>query len=476
MTSKLVLAAAAVLVVAAGGAATLAVRPPELLKVGANYGAKIVCSNVFIAGRDAQAVLADDVQAPGHPVLKHLKVHVDQERKTVRAQFLGFMGDGMAVYRPGTGCAAVPDGDVARAAQYQFNPIKIWAPSPNVPWPTGSQAESNAAVQALLEQDALAGPGMRGMAVIHRGRLVAQRYATGFNATTPLLGWSMTKTVTAALVGMQIADGKLSLQQSGFWTGAQDQRAGITLAQLMSMSSGLRYNEGYGDVSDVTRMLYLEPDMAAFTAAQPLEHAAGSKWNYSSGTTVLLSRLWQRAAAGESGAADASASNGATPGATSAVTLALPHNRLFAPLGMNSAVIEADARGNLVGSSYMYATTLDWARFGQFLLQDGVWQGKRMLPEGFVEGMQRPAPASGGQYGQGQLWRWGPSGDTPEGQNPDTRFQLPADTYWMEGHDGQSIAIIPSQQLVVVRLGLTPHRLLYQPQALVAAVVKALQP
>ncbi|WP_343729797.1 serine hydrolase [Duganella sp.] len=441
--------------VAAGGVATLAIHPPELARVGANYSAKIVCSNVFIAGRDAHAVLADDVQAPGHPALGHLKISVDQARKTVRAQFFGFIGDGMAVYRPGTGCAAVPDGDVAQAAQYQFKPIKIWAPSPNVAWPTGSQAEGNPAVQALLEQEALAGPGMRGMAVIHRGRLIAQRYGAGFNAATPLLGWSMTKTVTAALVGMQIAAGKLAPEQNGFWPDEADPRAQVTLAQLLSMTSGLRYNESYGDVSDVTRMLYLEPDMAAFTAAQPLEHPPGSKWNYSSGTTVLLSRIWQRAAGNDA--------------------LSLPHDRLFAPLGMNSAVIEADARGNLVGSSYMYASTLDWARFGQFLLQDGVWQGKRILPAGFVAGMQQPVAASGGQYGMGQVWRRGPGGDTPEGQNPDARFQLPPDTYWMEGHDGQSIAIVPSQQLVVVRLGLTPQRLLYQPQALLAAVVKAVQ-
>lgn len=462
IASKILIATAVVVVIAAGGVAALAVKPPELLRVGANYGAKIVCSNMFIAGRDGQAVLAEDVQAPGHPVLKYLKVQVDQQRKTVRAQFFGFVGDGMAVYRPGTGCAAVPDGDVARASQYQFNPIKIWAPSPNVPWPTGSLAETNPAVQALLEQDALAGPGVRGMAVIYRGRLVAQRYGAGFTAASPLLGWSMTKTVSAVLAGMQIADGKLSLQQNGFWQGG-DNRAQITLAQLMSMTSGLRWNESYGDVSDVTRMLYLEPDMAGFVASQPLEQTPGSKWNYSSGGTVLMSRIWQRAAGGDDKAA------------TSAAVLSLPHDRLFAPLGISSAVIEADARGNLVGSSYMYATTQDWARFGQFLLQDGVWQGKHILPEGFVAGMQQVTPASGGQYGQGQVWRYGPAGDTPEGQSPDVRFQLPADTYWMEGHDGQSIAIVPSQQLVVVRLGLTPHRLLYQPQALLAAVVKAVQ-
>ncbi len=462
IASKILIATAAVVAIAAVGVATLAVKPPELLRVSANYGAKIVCSNVFIAGRDDQAVLAEDVQAPGHPVLKYLKAQVDRQRKTVRTQFFGFVGDGMAVYRPGTGCAVAADGDVARASQYQFNPIKIWAPSPNVPWPTGSLAETNPAVQTLLEQDALVGPGMRGMAVIYRGRLVAQRYGAGFTAASPLLGWSMTKTVSAVLTGMQIADGKLSLQQSSFWP-AGDNRAQITLAQLMSMTSGLRWNESYGDVSDVTRMLYLEPDMASYVASQPLEQTPGDKWNYSSGGTVLMSQIWQRAAGGDDKAA------------TSAAVLSLPHDRLFAPLGMSSAVIEADARGNLVGSSYMYATTQDWARFGQFLLQDGVWQGKRMLPDGFVAGMQQLVPASGGQYGQGQVWRYGPAGDTPEGQNPDARFQLPTDTYWLEGHDGQSIAIVPSQQLVVVRLGLTPHRLLYQPQALLAAVVKAVQ-
>jgi CubicO group peptidase (beta-lactamase class C family) len=149
----------------------------------------------------------------------------------------------------------------------------------------------------------------------------------------------------------------------------------------MAMSSGLRYNEGYGDVSDVTRMLYLEPDMASFTAAQPLEARRAA-----SGIIRAAPRCCCRASGSAAGGgADA---------------LSLPHNRLFAPLGMHSAVMEADARGNLVGSSYMYANTLDWARFGQFLLQDGVWQGKRILPEGFVQGMQQVAPAPAASTGK----------------------------------------------------------------------------
>ncbi|WP_348698770.1 serine hydrolase [Duganella fentianensis] len=453
--------AIAALLLVGGATSALAWQAPELLRVGANYSAKMVCSNVFIAGRDAQAVLADDVQAPGHPLLKFLRIKVDKEQQTVHANLLGLFGNGLAVYRPGTGCAVVPDGDVAQARRYQFAPAEIKPGAVDALWPEGYEQEMFLQPIPALQQRELTGPGARAVLVIHRGALVGQYYAEGYHQHTPLLGWSMTKTVTAALIGMLIKDGKLSLDQSGFWPDPADPRHKITLAQLMSMSSGLEYNEGYGDVSDVTRMLYLEPDMASYTASKPLVHAPGSHWNYSSGTTVLLSRILQRAAAGAGKATDAK-------------ILAYAHDRLFSPLGMRSAVMEADARGNLVGSSYMYASAQDWARFGQFLLQDGVWNGQRLLPEGFVQKMQQVAPASGGQYGQGQLWRWGPSAAGSNGGNPDAPFGLPADTYWMEGHDGQSIAIIPSQQLVVVRLGLTPASLHYQPQALVAAILKSL--
>lgn len=438
-------------------AAWLSVQPPNVIRVGANYSAKIVCSNVFIAKRDPQEVLAVDVQAPGHPLLRLMRVSVDAESKVVRAGLFGFIGNGIAVYRPGTGCASVPDGDIAQATTHQFAAKMSGAESAKQPWPLGEGAETKGAIQQILNTETLAGTGMRGIVVIHQGKLIAERYAEGFTRETPLLGWSMTKSVTAAIVGMQIKDEKLKLDHAGWWpsTTPADGRDKIAVADLLAMSSGLRFNEGYGDVSDVTRMLYLEPDMAAYVRAQPLEHPIGTVWNYSSGTTVLLSSIWQKAASADS--------------------LSLPQRRLFAPLGMHSALIEADARGNLVGSSYMYATAQDWARFGQFLLQDGQWKGQRLLPEGFVAMMTKVAPASRGAYGQGQVWRWGPSGDSPEDKSPDTAFSLPPDTFWMLGHDGQSVAIVPSKQLVIVRLGLTPSHLHYKPQALLAAVIKAIE-
>jgi len=438
----------------AGALTWLKVAPPELLRVGANYSAKMVCSNVFIAGRDADQVMREDVQAPGNPLMRLIRVSVDLDKNTVSGGLFGFIGNGLAVYRPGTGCATVADGDLQRAAQVTSQRPLIAEPPADQPWPAGSAAQSVPALQALVERDDLAGPGMRGIAVIYKGRLVAQAYGHGFDASTPLLGWSMTKSVTAALVGMQIADGKLAMDQDGFWPQGSAGREAIKLSNLMAMDDGLDFNEGYGDVSDVTRMLYLEPDMAAYMQARPLAHKPGSFWNYSSGTTVFLSHLWQQAAGSQS--------------------LELPYSRLFAPLGMHSAIIEADARGTLVGSSYMYATAQDWARYGQLLLQDGVWNGQRLLPEGFVQTISSPSAASKGEYAQGQLWRWGPQGATPEGENPDSAFGIPADTYWMRGHDGQTIAIVPSKQLVVVRLGLTPKSQLYQSQGLLAAVVKSL--
>jgi CubicO group peptidase (beta-lactamase class C family) len=201
-------------------------------------------------------------------------------------------------------------------------------------------------------------------------------------------------------------------------------------------------------------MLYLEPDMAGFASEKPLAHSAGGVFNYSSGTAVILSSLWQ-------GRFD-----------DPAVALGWPRQALFGPLGMASAIMETDATGTFVGSSYVYATARDWARFGLFMQQDGEWNGARILPEGYVAWMRSEAPASKGEYGMGQVWLHGPSGSTPDGENPDTGFDIPDDAFWFLGHDGQSVAVIPSKKLVVVRLGLTPSNLGYKSQGLVAALAK----
>jgi CubicO group peptidase (beta-lactamase class C family) len=436
-------------------------KPPALLRVGANYSAKIVCSNVFLAGRDPDEVLRVDVQAPGIALLRLMQVSVNSEQGVVRAGFLKFIGNGLAQWHPGKGCTAAPDGKI------DADPGPMREPAPaavassaasrgpsDAPWPDGSSVKTNAAIDRVLENDALAGPGVRAIVVVDHGRIVAERYAPGFTASTPLLGWSMTKTVMAGVIGMLVKDGKLKLDQAGLWPGATDGREHIRVADLLAMSSGLQWNEAYGAVSDVTGMLYLQPDMAAFARAQPLAHPVGEVWSYSSGTAVILSRIAQESA-GED-------------------LLGFINSRLFAPLGITSATIEPDEHGTPVGSSYMYATARDWARYGQFLLQDGVWQGQELLPAGYVAMMATPVPASDGQYGKGQTWLWGSDATTPH-VNPDTAFGIPADTFWMSGHDGQNVAVIKSRQLVIVRLGLTPYALGYAPQPLLKAILEATQ-
>ena len=191
-------------------------------------------------------------------------------------------------------------------------------------------------------------------------------------------------------------------------------------------------------------------NMAQEAPMLPLEARPGERFNYSSGTAVLLSRLWMEALGGRVQA------------------LSFPAKALFGPLGMASAVMETDETGIFVGSSYMYATARDWARFSLLLLNDGVWNGVRLLPEGFVTAMATPSAASGGAYSQMQTWTKGP------GDKSDADYGLPAGTFWMRGHDGQSAAIVPARGLAVIRLGLTPSKLDYRPQTLIRRILDVL--
>jgi CubicO group peptidase (beta-lactamase class C family) len=379
---------------------------------------------------------------------------VNRKAASVKAAFLGHFAANEAVSRPGLGCSLIPDG---KAAAKKFSapgpaPSKLSADL----WPKGERVvpSQDPAMATLLDDPQLAGPGMRAIVVVQDGRIVGERYGEGFAADTPLIGWSMTKTVNVAILGTVLGAGKLSLDQKNlFAEWSSDERRNISIADLMAMQSGLAFNEDYGTVSDVTRMLYLEPDMAKFAASKPLVAPIGSKFSYSTGTSIMLARLWQDAVGDE------------------AASLAYPRKALFDPLGMQSAVMEADESGTLAGASYLYATAHDWARFGEFLLREGVWNGKRILPEGFVAMMHEPTAASGGIYGKGEVWLEGP-GDKKGGG---AAVGVPPDTYWLQGHDGQTVAIVPSKRMVVVRMGLTPAWLHYRPQKLVAALAKAVE-
>jgi CubicO group peptidase (beta-lactamase class C family) len=248
----------------------------------------------------------------------------------------------------------------------------------------------------------------------------------------------MTKSLTSTLVGILAGEGKLSLEAPApvpEWAGAADPRRRITLEQLLWMSSGLRFSETYAEkpVSDVQLMLFTVPDTAAYAARLPLESEPGTKWHYSTGTTNILARIIRSAFLDEK------------------EHIAFPRRALFDRIGMRTAVFEVDASGTFNGGAFLYASARDWARLGLLYLNDGNWEGERILPGGWVAYATTPAPtAEKGDYGA-QIWlNRGPQ-DHPERRPfPD----LPQDLFYFEGYQGQFVGIIPSRRLVAVHLGM----------------------
>ncbi|MFM2278744.1 MAG: hypothetical protein RLZZ444_975, partial [Pseudomonadota bacterium] len=203
-----------VLILCLGAAGWLYMSPPELLRVATAYSVKMVCSNHFLAKRDPAEVLAVDVQAPGHPILKYVSVkQVDDA--TFSASIFGIFATEYAVNRAGLGCASVPDHDLAAVKAISLLAEPVVAPASDFEWPLGDQVSlaNHQQVNAIISDPALAGPGVRGVVVVKDGRIIGEYYPQGFSAETPLLGWSMTKTITGALVGMRVAEGKLSYGQ-----------------------------------------------------------------------------------------------------------------------------------------------------------------------------------------------------------------------------------------------------------------------
>lgn len=417
--------------------------PPDGLLSTTAYAAKMVCSNVFIARRDADAVISTDVALALPRVVKRLKIKVDTANQRVEATYRGLFARRYAQYQQGHGCTLISKDEILDNAAPPPLPAK-----PNELWPTGERVELSADKQLLaaISDPVLQGPGMRAIVVVQDGRIIGEAYGEGFNAATPLQGWSMTKTVNAVLAGMAIKDEKLALDQKNLfpqWAG--DARADISTADLMAMTSGLEWSEA-GDSPDPNGLENLATDAAAFARDRPLVAPPGTKFNYSGGSSVLLARLWQNA--------------------IGANARSYPWERLFKPLGMTSAVLEADASGTFLGEAFLFANAHDWARFGEFLRLGGEWNGEQLLPRGFVDYMRSPVPVSdeghGPVYGRGQLWL-----------GPGQGFRLPADTFMLQGHFRQVIAIIPSRKLVILRMGLTREDIGYSVAKLLSVIVAA---
>jgi CubicO group peptidase (beta-lactamase class C family) len=401
----------------------------------AAYKAKMLCSEVFLAGRDANLVqheLEVDDLAP----LRYIADAVDRDEQRVTSRFAGIVAQ-RAAYHGHRGCAV------------SFGPVNAGDHSEHLTAFRGAEFTSSpdarlrddARLRAVLDR-AFAEPNprrprrTRAVVVVKNGHIVGERYAPGFTPETPLIGWSMTKTMINALVGILVKQGRVAVERPvpvPEWQDAADPRRAITLDHLLRMSSGLEFDESpWNPVSDVTVMLLGRPDAGLYAARKRLVAPPGTVWRYSSGTTNIISRAIRSVINDDAAYAD------------------FPRRALFDRLQMSGAVIETDASGSFVGSSFGYATAREWARLGMLYVNDGVWKEERILPEGWVAYTRSPAPADPIKRYGAHVWL--KVADEYSGD-----AVLPADAFHATGHAGQFVTMIPSANLVVVRLGLTRY-------------------
>jgi len=426
--------------------AVTAVRARHVPKVATGFVANVLCSETFVSGLDPERNFADTTAAmPGAGLIGWaLDYRLDRDRRDVSVSLLGF-GVSRAVYRGPLGCF-LDHGDAA-AGPAAPPAEKLPAPAlPEIAGPSIVTPESpqlaDALDRAFTEPDAPPFRRTRAIVVVKDGRIVAERYADGIGIDTPLLGFSATKSVISALVGVLVRQGKLKLDAPApvaAWQNPDDQRRAITVDQLLRHTAGLNLGSSLqaslgAAFEPVNRMKFMETDMASFAESAKLETAPGSRWNYHDGNYVILSKLLREASGGPP-----------------ADVLRFARTELFGPLGMHHVTLEFDGAGTPEGSSQMLASARDWARFGMLYLDDGVVGGKRILPEDWVDYSARPTPNAFVGYGAGF---WTNLGDS-FGAKYRIEHDWPRDAFFAKGSIGQYVIIIPSRHLVIVRLGRT---------------------
>ncbi len=397
-----------------------------------SYAAKKVCSCTFIADRKIESILNEDlVRSP----LNLAKTTIDYKSKRVASSVFG-MHPKTAEFRHGLGCVLIHGVD-----DFNINlksPTKARTDLKEVNFPFGhkivdTQMDNvdynllNKNADACFDDDfKMLSKKTRALLILHKDTVLYEKYAEGYNENTEMLGWSMTKSILNAWVGMMIMDGKISLKDNNLFDEWNDERKEISLNNLMQMSSGLEWSEIYDEVSSATKMLFTAEDIVQSAKQSKLEYPPNTFWEYSSGSSNLIAGYLRDQFSDHDD------------------YLKYPKERIFKPLGMDSMIMEIDEAGNFIGSSYSYATARDWAKFGTLYLRDGVWNNQRLLPDGWIDYTKAPAPASNGNYGA-QFWL-----------NVDGAIfkNAPYDTYSLNGYLGQRVYIVPSKDLVIVRMGL----------------------
>jgi CubicO group peptidase (beta-lactamase class C family) len=443
-------------------AACVSWRPDLALRVATGVVAHNVCSKTFVSGLDPQTVFSETIERDGLRRLRRLlKFRIDRTAQTVDASVAGMFGS-HAIHHQGFGCVLrhgakepyILKSDIDALRNPKSPPLQAEIAGPDLVKP--SHPALKAALDHAFEEPAE--PPFRrtkAVVVVHDGKVIAERYATGVGVDTPLMGFSMTKSVVNGLIGVMTQHGLTSPSMPApvpEWRG--DIRREIEVEDLLRMTTGLALDETNSGFDPSSRMVYLHDDMAGFAVnAMPIAPRR-KRWHYSSATTQLLARVIRDAVGGPE------------------QTLAFAWRELFNPLGMRNVTLEFDGSGTLQGSTYMLASARDWAKFGLLYLNDGIVGGKRVLHEDWVD--FSAAATLDSDYGAG-FW-------TNRSEHPNAkgrvRLGVPRDAFFASGDLGQRIVIMPSQHLVVVRLGdsVDPTGDIRGLARLVKEVIAAVQP
>ena len=398
------------------------------------FAARGMCSGVFVMDRQAERISLEDLSF--FPI-SLAKTKIDYEEKSVTARVLG-LAKRKAVFREGLGAVLVLD-----IAEEELKSNAVTRPDPGydpdtIPWPKGDMIPASLPegvdydkLNTIVENsfdgaDAEPFKKTLAVAVVYDNVLIGEKYLEPSHEGTLFHGWSQAKSITNAMIGVMVKEGKLDINKPADipeWK--SDGRNEITLDHLLHMTDGLHFEENYFDISEVTRMLYTSDDMYQFSISNPMEHSPGTVWNYSGGSTNILSGIIRNTIGDDT------------------EYYAFPYEKLFHRIGMLHTLFETDGAGTFVGSSYCYASARDLARFGLLYMNDGIFAGDTIFQQGWVDYSTEPAPGSQGQYGA-QIWLQKKEGKYPE---------ISEDMFLIDGFQGQRVFVIPSKKLVVVRMG-----------------------
>ncbi|MBV1881244.1 MAG: beta-lactamase family protein [Pseudomonadales bacterium] len=411
------------------------------LPVGKGNTAKYICSALFNSNLDFELV-RDEFVAPDMeplPFFWRIEVDYDEQLVTVGDIFFGTkIGAAVAIYREGIGCTLLAGRTIAEVDAQAFEPLEPPVLPEDQPWPQGSAGLHPDVIPGLdrvsLDKaisSAFVGPDSEGrnttsVVVVYDGKLIAEQYALGVTEDTPVIGWSMTKSVTSTLIGIAQDQSLIDIDDPApidGWEGTVKEL--ILTKHILHMAAGLVFAEDTSGQSELTQMLFLEPDQAAYTASRTLINTPGEVFSYSSGQANLLAKIVQDAAGGSlQDAYD------------------FYQTQLFHKIDIGSAFIEFDSSGHFIGGTYGFMTPRDWARLGQLYIQDGNWFGEQVVSSEWIEFALTPSLVAK-EYGA-QIWL-----NTDGVKWPD----LPEDVYYFNGFHGQEVFIVPSHKLVVVRTG-----------------------